>query len=157
MADVLATPLLHLEDVFVGQQFPSSVFELDEASLKDFARQFDPQPFHLDDEAARSTVFGGLAASGWHTAAITMRLMVESVPVARGMIGAGAEITWPMPTRAGDRLRVSSTVLEIKPSRSKPDRAIILLESLTFNQHEEVVQRLVSRVVLFKRSSEGIR
>ena len=144
---------LHLEDIFVGQVFHSDEFLLDEASLKDFAGQFDPQPFHLDDEAARSTIFGGLAASGWHTAAITMRLMVKSVPIARGMVGAGAEITWPKPTRAGDRLRVKSTVLEITPSRSKPDRAIILLESQTFNQQDELVQRLVSRVVIFKRES----
>ncbi len=144
--------LLHLEDIEVGRCFCSQSFLLDEASLKQFAMAYDPQPFHLDDESARHTLFGGLAASGWHTAAITMRLMVESVPMAKGMIGAGVEITWPQPARPGDQLRAESTVLEISPSRSKPDRAIVLLETITLNQKNEILQKLRSRIVMFRRS-----
>lgn len=148
-----AVPRLYLEDLEAGQIFYSEAYILDEVRLKDFAREFDPQPFHLDHEAALPTLFGGLAASGWHTAAITMRLMVESVPIAGGMIGAGVEVTWPQPTRPDDRLRLESKILEVTPSNSKPDRGWIRLESLTFNQHDELVQRLVSRILVFKRPS----
>ncbi|MBB3104898.1 MaoC family dehydratase [Azomonas macrocytogenes] len=152
MPESQPTADLYLEDLVVGRRFCSSELELDEAGLKAFASQFDPQPFHLDDEAAKPTLFGGLAASGWYTAAITMRLMVESVPIAKGLIGAGGEITWPRPTRAGEILHVESIVQEIIPSRSKPDRAMVTLESLTFNQQGELLQRLVSRLVIFKRN-----
>lgn len=144
---------LYLDDLFVGQSFHSGEYLLDEARLKDFAREFDPQPFHLDHEAALPTLFGGLAASGWHTAAISMRLMVESVPIAGGMIGAGVEISWPQPTRPDDRLRLQSTIIEITPSRSKPDRGWIKLESLTLNHKDELLQRLVSRILIFKRTT----
>lgn len=144
---------LYLDDLFVGQCFYSGEYAMDEVRLKDFAREFDPQPFHLDHEAALPTLFGGLAASGWHTAAISMRLMVESVPIAGGMIGAGVEISWPQPTRPDDRLRLKSTVVEVTPSRSKPDRGWIRLESLTFNHKDELLQRLVSRILIFKRAA----
>jgi len=149
----LPAPRLHLDDLFVGQTFHSGEYLLDEVSLKDFAREFDPQPFHLDHEAALPTLFGGLAASGWHTAAISMRLMVDSVPIAGGMIGAGVEVSWPQPTRPGDRLRLTSSIIEISPSRSKPDRGWIKLESLTFNHKDELLQRLVSRILVFRRST----
>lgn len=103
---------LYLDDLHVGQRFTSGVHALDTAQIKAFAGQFDPQPFHLDDEAARSTLFAGLVASGWHTAAITMRLLVQGgVPIARGLIGVGAEVSWPRPTRPGDVLRVESEVV----------------------------------------------
>ena len=143
--------LLYLDDLFVGQNFQSGEYLLDEARLKDFAREFDPQPFHLDHEAALPTLFAGLAASGWHTASISMRLMVESVPIAGGMIGAGVEISWPQPTRPDDRLSLKSSIVEITPSRSKSDRGWIKLESLTFNHKDELLQRLVSRILVFKR------
>jgi len=143
---------LYLDDLAVGARFRSGEFVLDEAGLKAFAAQFDPQPFHLDDEAARQTLFGGLAASGWHTAAITMRLLVTSgMPLANGLIGAGGEIDWPRPTRAGDILHVESCIQAITPSRSRPDRGIVALESLTLNQRGEVVQRLLAKLVVFRR------
>ncbi|MDR2165585.1 MAG: MaoC family dehydratase [Zoogloeaceae bacterium] len=142
---------IYLENVAVGDRYSSREYPLDTAQIKGFARNFDPQPFHLDEVAAGESFFGGLAASGWHTAAITMRLMVESVPFAGGLIGAGVELSWPRPTRPGDALRVVSEITAIAPSRSKPDRGIVTLQSDTFNQRGEPVQRLVSRLLLFRR------
>ena len=111
---------LYLDDLHVGQRFTSGTHAIDAAQIKAYAREFDPQPFHLDDEAAKATLFGGLAASGWHTVAITMRLLVEGgLPLAGGIIGAGGEINWPKPTRPGDVLHVVSEVEEITPSRSR--------------------------------------
>ena len=144
-------PLIYLEDLSVGDVFVSKTHALDAAQIIDFASQFDPQPFHLDPEAAQDTLFQGLAASGWHTAALTMKLLVESFPVARGVIGAGAELAWPLPTRPDDVVKVTSTVLSITPSRSKPDRAIVVVESITSNQRDEALQKLTSKVVVFRK------
>src|ERR1700726_3857143 len=117
-----ATAALYLDDLRVGQRFTSDTYHMNEDRMKAFAAEFDPQPFHLDEAAAQRSVFGGLAASGWHTAAATMRLMVESLPLASGMIGLGGEIAWPKPTRPGDTLRVESEIVEIVHSRSKPNQ-----------------------------------
>jgi acyl dehydratase len=145
-------PPLYLEDVSVGQRLSSGSYEMTAERIKEFATAYDPQPFHLDEEAARKSLFGGLAASGWHTAAITMRLNVESgLPIAGGIIGAGGEIHWPRPTRPGDILRVESEVLEITPSRSKPDRGIVTVLSTTLNQRGEIVQTFKARLVMFRR------
>ena len=131
---------LYLDDLHVGQRFTSGVHRLDEAQIKAFAIQFDPQPFHTDNQAAERTFFKGLAASGWHTAAITMRLNVESgPPLAGGFVGAGGEVSWPAPTRPGDVLHVESEVVEVTPSRSRPDRGTIVLLSRTINQRGDVV------------------
>jgi len=146
------TTSLHLEDLKVGDRFKSAEHAMDEQQIKAFAAQFDPQPFHLSDEAAKGTLFGGLAASGWHTAAITMRLLVTGgMPLADGIIGAGGEISWPKPTRASDVLHVESEVLELTPSRSRPDRGMVTVRSETRNQHGEVVQLLVSKLVVSRR------
>ncbi|WP_286899418.1 MaoC family dehydratase [Achromobacter sp. UBA2119] len=152
MTDTRKPPLIYLEDLSVGDVFVSMSHALDAAQIIAFATQFDPQPFHLDPDAARDTLFQGLAASGWHTAALTMKLLVESFPVARGVIGAGAEVVWPQPTRPDDVVKVTSTVLSITPSRSKPDRAIVVVESVTSNQRDEPLQKLTSKVVVFRRS-----
>src|SRR5262252_345504 len=126
---------LYLDDLQVGQRFSSGTLVVGEAEIKEFARRFDPQPFHLDDEAAKATLFGGLAASGWHTAAMTMKLLVDTgLPLAGGILGAGGEIAWPKPTRPGDTLQVESEVLDIAPSRSRPDRGVAVIRSLTRNQ-----------------------
>src|SRR5438132_13146830 len=110
-----------LEDLRVGQRFSSGSHTIDEAQIKAFAAQFGPQPFHLDGEAAKATLFGGLAASGWHTAAITMKLLVESgLPLRGGIIGSAGELSWPRPTRPGDTLTVASEIEEVIPSRSRP-------------------------------------
>ena len=144
---------LSLEDFYPGQRFTSGTHALDEAQIKAFARQFDPQPFHIDDVAAQDSLFAGLAASGWHTAAITMRLQVESgLPISGGIISAGGEFQWPRPTRPGDVLHVESEVLEVKPSRSHPERGMITVRSETRNQRGEVVQILTAKLVVPRRS-----
>ena len=143
---------LYLDDLHAGQRFTSGSHLIDATQIHAFAREFDPQPFHLDDEAAKSTLFAGLAASGWHTAAITMRLMVEDgVPLMGGILGAGAEISWPRPTRPGDILHVECEVLEVVPSRSRPDRGMVTMRCETRNQREEVVQILIPKLVVPRR------
>ena len=147
------TAPLSLEDLRVGQRFVSGTHRIDEGQIRAFAGQFDPQPFHLDAEAATEALFGGLVASGWHTAAITMRLLVESgLPIAGGIIGAGGEITWPSPTRPGAILQVESEVLELRPSRSRPDRGLATVRSETRNQLGEVVQVLIAKLVVPRRA-----
>jgi acyl dehydratase len=147
----VATDDYYFDDLRVGLRFETGSHTITEAEIKAFAAAFDPQPFHLDDERARGTLFGGLAASGWHTAAITMRLMVDLGIPAGGLIGAGCEVSWPRPTRPGDTLHVLSEVLEIAPSRSRNDRGTAVIRSETRNQNDEVVQQLTSRMVAFKR------
>ena len=142
---------IYLDDLAVGQQFTSQAHQMDVAQIVAFAQQFDPQPFHLDAEAAKDSVFQGLAASGWHTAAITMKLLVASLPLGSGIVGAGLEAQWPQPTRATDALHVVSTVLEIVPSRSKPDRGMVTVECRTLNQHGELCQRMVSKLLVMRR------
>ena len=144
--------LLYLDDLRVGQRFESGKYLMTAEAIKRFAADFDPQPFHLDEAAAAASLFGGLAASGWHTAAVTMQLLVKGgAPIANGVIGAGGEIAWPRPTRPGDELQVVSEVLEITPSRSKPDRGIVAVRSETRNQRGEVVQVLTSKLVVPRR------
>ena len=145
---------LFLDDLHVGQRFLSGQHLIDEEQIKAFAKEFDPQPFHLDAEAAKDTLFQGLVASGWHTAAITMRLLVESGwPLAGGIIGVGAEITWPKPTRPGDVLQVKSEIFELRPSRSRPDRGLATIRSETRNQLGEIVQVLIAKLVVPRRPS----
>jgi len=142
----------YLEDLHVGQRFASGTHAVDEAQIKAFAGQFDPQPFHLDDATAKHTMFAGLAASGWHTAAITMRLLVDGgAPIAGGVIGAGGEIAWPKPTRPGDILQVKSEILDVTPSRSRPDRGMVTVRSETFNQRGEIVQTLTAKLIVPRR------
>ena len=143
---------LFLEDFQEGQQFASGTREITAEAIKAFAAEFDPQPFHLDEAAAKDSFFGGLAASGWHTMAVTMRLMVEGgAPIAGGVIGAGGEINWPRPTWPGDVLRVVSTVEKVTPSRSKPERGMLRMRSETLNQRGEVVQVLVANLLAWRR------
>lgn len=147
-----ATRNLYLEDLKVGDRFVSDEHALDEAQIIEFAARFDPQPFHLDAEAAKNTFFHGLAASGWHTAAITMRLLVTSgIPLADGVIGSGGELQWPKPTRPGDVLRVESEVMEVIPSRSRPERGMVLMRCETKNQHGDVLQRFSPKMVVSRR------
>ncbi len=149
-----AETLLALEDLAVGQHFTSGTHVLDTAQIKSFAVQFDPQRFHLDEVAAHETLLGGLAASGWHTAAVTMKLLVGGgAPFAGGLIGAGGEIAWPKPTRPGDVLQVFSEVIDIKPSRSRPERGMVTLRSETRNQHGDVLQILTAKLVVERRGS----
>jgi len=155
MADAIGDNMntrLYLDDLLQGQRFVTRTYSVDAEQIKTFAYQFDPQPFHLDEEAAKGTLFGGLAASGWHTAAITMRLLVETgLPLAGGIIGAGGEISWPNPCRPGDILKVHSEIEEVIPSRSRTDRGIVRVRSETRNQHDQAVQILIARLIVPRR------
>jgi acyl dehydratase len=143
---------LYLDDLVIGQRFSTGTLTIDADAIVAFATAYDPQPFHLDEAAARGTLFGGLAASGWHTAALTMRLIVGSgPPIAGGIIGSGGELQWTKPVRPGDVLRVECEVLEIVPSRSKPDRGMVTMQCLTLNQHDETVQSFTPKLVVPRR------
>ena len=143
---------LYLDDFHVGQKFGSTRLRVETDQIKAFAAEFDPQPFHLDEEAAKSSFFGGLAASGWHTAALTMRLLVTSdLKPAGGVIGASNEISWTRPVRPGDDLRIESEVLEVRPSKSRPEQGMITVRSTTLNQKDEPVQVLIANLVVPRR------
>ena len=146
-------PERYLEDFAVGQTFGSGRLRIDAERIKTFAAEFDPQPFHLDEEAARQTMFRGLAASGWHTSAVTMRLLVESeLRPAGGIVGAGFdELRWPRPVRPGDELHVEIEVLEVRPSKSRPDQGMIKVRTTTLNQKDEPVQVSIGNLVVRRR------
>jgi acyl dehydratase len=140
----------YLEDFEAGQTFKSGPIRVDADGIKRFAAEFDPQPFHLDERAAADSIFRGLAASGWHTAAITMRLLVDSdIKPAGGIVGAGFdEFRWPRPVRPGDELRVESEVLEIRASKSRPDQGVIKVRTTTLNQNNEPVQVSLGNLIV---------
>ena len=140
----------YLEDFAVGQTYGSGRVTVEKERIKSFAAEFDPQPFHVDEEAARGTLFGGLAASGWHTAAVTMRLLVESeLRPAGGIVGAGFDdFRWPLPVRPGDELHVQSEILEVRASKSRPKQGLIKVRTTTFNQNGDAVQVSVVNLVV---------
>lgn len=136
-------------DLSIGQRFVSGQHLLDESQIIEFATQFDPQPFHTDPVAARGTVFGGLVASGWHTVAITMRLLMGSgLRIEGGMVGAGGEVNWPRPTRPGDRLQVTTEVVGKRILRSRTDRGLVTIRCETRNQHGDIVQVLDAKLMV---------
>lgn len=145
-----------LEDFAAGQRFGGAGrFRIEKERIFAFAAEFDPQPFHLDETVAAGSIFGGLAASGWHTAAATMRLLVESdLKPAGGIVGAGFdEFRWPRPVRPGDELRVESEVLEVRQSKSRPDQGVIKVRTTTSNQRGEPVQISVGHLIVPRRPS----
>lgn len=143
----------YLEDYAVGQVYRSRRLRVDRDQIIAFAAQFDPQPYHLDEEAARKSIFGGLAASGWHTAALTMRLIVEGeFRPAHGVLGVGFdELSWPRPVRPGDELHAESEVLEVRSSKSRPDQGLIRVRTTTFNQNGEPVQIFTGNLLVPRR------
>ncbi len=147
------TDILYFEDLVPGRRFVSQTLVVSEEEIVAFARLYDPQPFHLDAEAAKHTLFKGLAASGWHTAALSMRLITAGMlPVAGGVIGRGADVMeWPRPTRPGDTLHVVCEVLEARLSASRPEIGWIKMRNETFNQHGEVVQRFTPNMPVPRR------
>lgn len=146
---MLKQQALYFEDIEAGRVFESGTYAVTADEIKTFARQYDPQPYHLDEEAAKSTFFGGLAASGWHTAAMSMRLLVDSIPVAGGLVGAGLEnLKWNQPVRPGDTLHVRTEVLSARISKTKPDIGLVKARHTTFNQHNEAVQDCTSTIVV---------
>ena len=144
--------LRYFEDFAVGQKFGSEARLVETAEIKAFAAQFDPQPFHLDEAAGRDSLFGGLAASGWHTAAMTMRLCLSSdFRPAGGIVGGGGELTWSKPVRPGDRLRVQIEVVETRASRSRPGQGLVKVHIATLNQHDETVQTFSPTLLVDRR------
>lgn len=143
----------YLDDLTVAQKFGSGRRTLELDAIRSFAAEFDPQPFHLDEAAAQETLFRGLAASGWHTAAVTMRLLVDSeFRPAGGVVGAGLEeLRWPRPARPGDELRLEIEVLEVRPSKSRPEQGIVKLRVTTLNQDDEALQVYVANLVVQRR------
>jgi acyl dehydratase len=147
------TAVLYLDDLAVGRRFVTRSVTLTLEGCKAFAAEFDPQPFHLNDDAAQRSVFGRIAASGWYTAALSMRLLVEGeLTIAGGLIGLGGEIKWPRPTYPGDTLRVETEVLAVRVSESKPDRGIVTVRNQTLNQHGEPVQTAVVKMLVPRRA-----
>src|SRR4029434_7818048 len=138
----------YFDDLKVGDRFKSEPLSMTEKDLIEFAHKFDPQMFHLNRKAAERTLFKGLIASGWHTAAMTMRLFVQTLNFAEGAIGLGVdELRWPNAVRPGDVLTVETEILDLRPSRSKPGYGIIRLRNVTTNQGGEIVQTMLARAM----------
>jgi acyl dehydratase len=144
---------LFLDDLSPGQHFTSRPRQIDAAEIKEFAARYDPQPFHMDETAGKQSLFGGLAASGWHTAGVSMAMVVECLPLAGGVIGGGGELLWTKPVRPGDMLRVECEILEVTPSRSRPERGAVVVRCLTLNQRDEVVQSFTPKLVVPRRAA----
>jgi acyl dehydratase len=149
------TTLLYLDDIAPGQVFERGSVTIQTRDIQAFAEKFDPQAFHLNEDAAKDSIFRGLAASGWQTVSITQRLLVEgAAPFAGGVIGAGVELNWPKPTRPGDTLSVRSEILDITPSRSKPDRGVVRMKVETRNQNGDIVLSMVGKMLVFRRPGQ---
>jgi acyl dehydratase len=146
------------EDFAIGQVFATGKLQVDTAQIKSFAKQFDPQPYHLDEDAALKSPFRGLAASGWHTAALTMRLMVDGdFKPAGGILGVGFDaLSWPRPVRPGDELHAKSEILEVRPSKSRPDRGTIRVRTTTYNQNDEAVQEFTGNLLVPRRTPTSV-
>jgi acyl dehydratase len=154
---MMSSPLLYLEDLVVGQRFLSGTYRVEAAEIKEFAAKYDPQPFHLDEEAALDSFFGGLAASGWLTASITMRLLVDGgLPIAGGLIGAGGEISWTRPTRPGDVLQVETEVLELASMPTRPTSGLVTVRSRVRNQEKKIVQIFTAKLVVPRQVQNSI-
>ena len=148
--------MLYFEDIAAGQTYRSPELRIDAASITEFAARFDPQPFHLDDAAARNSLFEGLAASGWHTAALTMKLCLSSdFRPAGGIIGIGGELLWPRAVRPGDALHVEIEVLETRTSRSRPRQGVVKIRITTLNQQGDPVQTFTPTLFVDRRSPEN--
>ena len=143
------------EDFPIGTRLQSDAIEVREESITEFAKQFDPQPFHLDPATAKRTLFGGLTASGWHTAAISMRLFIQTMNVPGGIIGMGVdELHWPNPVRPSDQLRLDSEITDARLSKSRPGFGIIRIHNVTRNQRDEVVQSFKASAMLPTRRGQ---
>ena len=148
----------YFEDLKAGDRFKSGTYKVAEEQIVSFAREFDPQPFHLDPAVACQTMFKGLIASGWHTAAITMRLFVRTLNFAEGAIGLGVdELRWPNAVRPGDVLQVETEIVDLRESRSKPSRGIVRIRNVTTNQRGEVVQTMFASALVLRRSDRITR
>ena len=144
--------MLYLEDINIGDHFVSREYEMTLEEILEFAQKYDPQVFHTDIEKAKDhPIFQGLAASGWHTSAVTMRLWTECFPIAYGLIGSESSLRWPKPTRVGDKIHVEVEIVSITPSRTKNDRAIVTYVTQAKNQHGDILLISTTKIVVFKR------
>jgi acyl dehydratase len=152
----LQIPQFYFEDFVPGQRIDTTGVTLSEGEIIDFALRFDPQPFHLDVEAAKDTIFGGLIASGFHTMALTFRLYVQTNALAAASLGSPGidEVRWLRPVRPGDTLRATIEVLDSRPSTSKPDRGIVSVKYTTFNQRGEPVMTMLSKQLMRRRPAD---
>jgi acyl dehydratase len=142
----------YFEDLKVGDRFKSGTYKVTEDQIVSFAHEFDPQPFHLDRAIGATTMFGGLIASGWHTAAITMRLFVQTLNCAEGAIGLGVdELRWPTAVKADDELQVETEILDLRESRSKPTHGVVRLRYVTTNQQGQVVQTMFASALVLRK------
>jgi acyl dehydratase len=154
-SEVKAPSHLYLEDFAFGQVYGAGPIPVSADAIKAYARQFDPQPFHTDEELARSTFFQGLVASGWHTASLTMSLVVQALPIAGGVIGGGVdELRWPKPLRPGDELRLEGEIAEVRPSRTKPNQGLVRVRTTTLNREGQAVQTMIANLVVPRRPAE---
>ncbi|MFW2001778.1 MaoC family dehydratase [Acinetobacter ursingii] len=145
--------MLYLEDLNVGDRFISREYEMTLEEIKQFAGQYDPQPFHLNEaEAEKSPIFQGLAASGWHTAAVTMRLWTECFPIQGGLIGSESSLRWPRPTRPDDKIHVEVEITAIVPSKTKNDRGIVSYITQALNQNGDVLLISTTKIVVFRKN-----
>src|SRR5437899_8577497 len=143
----------YFEDLKAGDRFKSGTYKVTEEQIISFARESDTQPFHLDPALARQTMFKGLIASGWHTAAITMRLFVQTLNFAEGAIGLGVdELRWPHAVKPGDVLQVETEIVDLRESRSKPSHGVVRIRNVTINQRGEVVQTMFASALVLRRS-----
>lgn len=147
--------VLYLDDLKVGDQFESETVEISKEEIFEFAHKYDPQDFHTDEEKAKDTFFQGLSASGWNTASKTMKLIVESVPFAHGIIGMGVELDWPNATRPGDKITATSVIKEINYSRSRPNQGIVLLETTATNQAGKALIIITAKLLNFNKNTEN--
>lgn len=143
--------LLFLEDLSIGDQFTSRSIGISSEDIKAFAAKFDPQDFHVDEQLAENSFFGGLSASGWHVGSLTMRLLTESLPISGGVIGGGVDVRWITATRPGDSLRIVTEIKAVEPSKSKPDRGKVTVLITTLNQDGVIRQTIESTLLVFKR------
>src|SRR2546427_7355699 len=145
---------LYFDDLKAGDRFQSEPFEVPGKAIIEFAEKFDPQMFHLNPKTAERTIFKGLIASGWHTAAITMRLFVQTLNFSEGAIGLGVdELRWPNAVRPGDGLQVETEIIDLRVSRSKPSHGVVRLRNVTVNQHGEVVQTMSASALVLRRGN----
>jgi len=145
----------YFEDLKRGDRFKSETYQVSEEQITSFAREFDPQPFHLDRAVARQTMFGELIASGWHTAAITMRLFVQTLNFAEGAIGLGVDdLRWPMAVKPNDVLQVETEIVDLRESRSKPSHGIVRIKNVTTNQRGEIVQTMFASALVLRRRKD---
>ena len=151
MLDFPAMPPFYIDDLQVGMRFRSSDVTVTASDIIAFAQQFDPQPFHTDESAAQKSIFGGLVASGWHTAALTMRLLVQNLPLAGGLIGRGGECEWPAPVRPDDNLHIEGEIIALRDSKTQADRGRVSARVTTLNQHGQAVQIMTAHIVALRR------